>query len=79
MCCLDRVSFYRTLTMEIRKYKFMDEIKRKYSRFQNGRDELEAECLVCKPETYMPVVNKGALDFEPTWNARSMRKLLEVT
>jgi hypothetical protein len=30
--------------------------------FPNGRDEWEAECLVCKQEIYVSVANKNVLD-----------------
>jgi hypothetical protein len=45
-----------------RKCPFTDELTSKYSCLRNGRDEWEAECLVCKPGTYVAVANKGALD-----------------
>jgi hypothetical protein len=45
-----------------RTCKFMEELKRKYSCFRNGRDEWEAECLVCKQGTCVSVANKGALE-----------------
>jgi hypothetical protein len=47
-----------------RKCKFVDELKSKYSCFQNARDEWEAELLVCRRGTYVSVVNKGALDLQ---------------
>jgi hypothetical protein len=43
--------FYHILTMGKRKCKFIDKLKSEYLCFQNGRDEREAECLVCKPGT----------------------------
>ena len=39
----------------------MEELKRKYSCFRNGRDDWEAECLVCKQGTYVSVANMSAL------------------
>jgi len=49
--CLVRVYFYRVPAVRKRKRKFMDELKSNYACFRNGRDEQEAECLVCKPGT----------------------------
>ena len=64
MCCvLFRLCvFYHVPTTGKRKCKFIDELKSKYSRFRNSCVEYEAECLVCKAGTYVPVTNKGALD-----------------
>jgi hypothetical protein len=45
-----------------RKCKFKNDLKSKYLCFRNGRDEWEAECVVCKPGTYVSVAHRGALD-----------------
>ena len=50
--------------MAKRKCKFTDEMQAKYPFFNKGRNEWEAECLVCKPRTYISVSYKGAADLK---------------
>ena len=47
-----------------RKCKFTDEMQSKYPCFKKGRNEWEAECLVCKPGTYISASYKGAADLK---------------
>jgi hypothetical protein len=75
---LKKVQVTLVFTMGKTKCKFTDNIKSKYLCLRNGRNKWEAQCLVCKPGTYVSVVNKGALILEPTWNARGTQKLLQV-
>jgi hypothetical protein len=56
------------------KCKFTDELKSKYSCLQNGCDEWEAECLVCKPGTYVSVAKKGALDLRTHVESEKQKK-----
>jgi len=48
--------------MANRKCKFTDEMKAKHPCFRKGRNE--AECLVCKPGTYISVSYKGIADLK---------------
>jgi len=41
-----------------RKCKFTDEMTARHPCFRKGRNEWEAECLVCKPETCISVSYK---------------------
>ena len=50
--------------MPKRKCKFTAELKTKFPCFRSGREEWEAECLVCKAGTYVSVANKGAVDLQ---------------
>nr|XP_057944009.1 uncharacterized protein LOC131138794 [Doryrhamphus excisus] len=50
--------------MPKRKCKFTDKLERKFPCFRPGRDEWEAECMKCKPGTFVTVSNKGAGDLE---------------
>ena len=50
--------------MAKRKCKFIDEMKKKYPCFRKNRNEWEAECLVCKPETFFLVSYKGVEDLK---------------
>ncbi|CAM2097290.1 unnamed protein product [Caretta caretta] len=50
--------------MPKRKCKFTAELKTKFPCFQSSREEWEAECLVCRPGTYVSVKNKGANDLQ---------------
>jgi hypothetical protein len=63
--------------MAKRKCKFTDEIKSVYSCFRNGWDKWEAECLVCKPGTYVSVAHKGALDFRAHVEWKKHKKALK--
>jgi hypothetical protein len=74
---IKKVQITLVFTMGKTKCKFTDNIKSKYLCLWNGC-EWGARCLACKPGTYVSVVNKGALILEPTWNARSTWKLLQV-
>ena len=42
-----------------RKCTFTNEMQEKHPCFRKGRNDYEAECLVCKSETYISVVHKG--------------------
>ena len=50
--------------MPERKCKFSSELKEKFPCFRSGRDDFEAECLVCRAGTYVSVANKGAADLQ---------------
>jgi hypothetical protein len=73
---LFRVSFYRVTTVMKRKRKLTEELKSKYSCFRNGRDDLEAKCLVRKPGISMSVANKGALDLRAHVECEKHKKAL---
>ena len=48
--------------MAKQKCTFTDEMQTKHSCFRKGRSEYEAECLVCKPGTYISVIHKDSSD-----------------
>ena len=45
--------------MAKRKCTFTNEMQEKHSGFRKVRNDYEAECLVCKPATYISAVHKG--------------------
>ncbi|XP_070622768.1 uncharacterized protein [Erythrolamprus reginae] len=50
--------------MSKRKCLFTEKTRRNYPDFRKGRDDYEAECLVCKPGTFVSVAHKGPGDLE---------------
>ena len=59
-----------TIVMPKRKTSFNNDIQEKYLAFRKGRDEYEAECIVCGYRTYVSVKNRGvgALEAHITTN-----------
>ena len=47
--------------MPKRKSEFTEEIQKKYPCFRKGRNDFEAECIVCGYGTFISVANKGGL------------------
>lgn len=45
--------------MPKRLCKFNDKLQGKYKTFKQGRNENEAECLICPTGTYVTIGNKG--------------------
>jgi hypothetical protein len=62
--CLVRVLFYRVPAMRKITCKFKYETKSKESCYRSGRNQ--AECVLCKPRTYVSAANKGACDLQAT-------------
>ena len=60
----DSVDIIYTVVMPKRKTSFNNDLQEKYSAFRKGRDEYEAECMVCCYGTYVSVKNKGVGDLE---------------
>ena len=59
-----------------RKCLFTNEMQDKYPCFRKGRNDYEAECLVCKSETYISVVHKdnGNLRIHLICNRKNIAK-----
>ncbi|XP_026547991.1 uncharacterized protein LOC113429697, partial [Notechis scutatus] len=62
--------------MPKRKCVFTDKLKQKYPHFRKGRDDYEAECLVCKAGTFVSVAHKGASDLEYHMSSEKHKKAL---
>ncbi|XP_070807004.1 uncharacterized protein [Pituophis catenifer annectens] len=58
------------------KCVFTDKLKQKYPHFRKGRDDYEAECLVCKAGTFVTVAYKGAGDLEYHMSSEKHKKAL---
>ncbi|KAG7172065.1 hypothetical protein Hamer_G001052 [Homarus americanus] len=63
--------------MPKRKCKFTVELQSKLPCFKRGRDEWEAQCLVCKPGTYVSVANKGINDLQTHVNSDRHKKAVQ--
>ena len=50
--------------MPKRKSEFTEEIQKKYPCFRKGRNDFEAECIVCGYGTFISVANKGGLSLD---------------
>ena len=50
--------------MPKRKCKFSSDLQTKFPCFRNGRNENEAECLICGGGTFVSVANKGLSDLK---------------
>ena len=59
-----KVHNFLLLKMAERKGQFTDEMNAKHPCFPKGRNEWEAECLVCKPGTYISVSHNGIADLK---------------
>ena len=57
-----------------RKCTFTNEMQKKHPCFRKGRNDYEAECLVCKSETYISVVHKGNGDLKTHLQSEKHRK-----
>ena len=57
-----------------RKCTFTNEMQEKHPCFRKGRNDYEAECLVCKSETYISVVHKGNADLNTHLQSEKHRK-----
>ncbi|KAM3824636.1 uncharacterized protein M6D78_016129 isoform 1-T5 [Vipera latastei] len=62
--------------MPKRKCVFTEKLKQKYPHFRKGRDDYEAECLVCKAGTFVSVAYKGASDLEYHMSSEKHKKAL---
>ncbi|XP_063172645.1 uncharacterized protein LOC134506400 [Candoia aspera] len=62
--------------MPKRKCVFTEKLKQKYPDFRKGRDDYEAECLVCKAGTFVSVAHKGASDLEYHMSSEKHKKAL---
>ena len=60
--------------MAKRKCTFTNEMQEKHPCFRKGRNVYEAECLVCKPGTYISVVHKGNSDLNTYLQSEKHRK-----
>ena len=60
--------------MRSRKCKFSSELNEKIPCFLSGRDDFEAECLVCRAANYMSVTNKGAAHLQSHVETESIKK-----
>ena len=65
-CLVVNINLRNFLLLEMakRKSQFTDEVNAKHPCFPKGRNESEAECLVCKPGTYISVSYKGIADLK---------------
>ena len=57
-----------------RKCTFTNEMQEKHPHFRKGRNDYEAECLVCKSGTYISVVHKGNGDLNTYLQSEKHRK-----
>ena len=57
-----------------RKCTFTNEMQEKHPCFRKGRNDYEAECLVCKSGTYISVVHKGNGDLNIHLQSEKHRK-----
>ena len=60
--------------MAKRKCTFTNEMQEKHSGFRKVRNDYEAECLVCKPATYISAVHKGNGDLNTHLQSKKHRK-----
>ncbi|XP_032089989.1 uncharacterized protein LOC116519975 [Thamnophis elegans] len=64
--------------MSKRKCLFTEKTRRNYPDFRKGRDDYEAECLVCKPGTFVSVAHKGPGDLEYHMSSDKHKKALKA-
>ena len=57
-----------------RKYTFTNEMQEKHPCFRKGRNDYEAECLVCKSGIYISVVHKSNSDLNTHLQSEKHRK-----
>jgi hypothetical protein len=50
--------------MSKHKHKFTKDLKKKYTCFQKGYNEVQAEGLLCIPEAFISVASEGSLHLE---------------
>ena len=62
-----------------RKSTFTHEMREKHSCFRKGRNNYEAECLVCKSGTYISVVHKSKGDLNTHLQSEKRRKAVRGT
>ena len=60
--------------MAKRNCTFTNEMQEKHPCFRKGRNDCEAECLVCKSGTYISVVHKGNGDLNTHLQLEKHRK-----
>ncbi|XP_070806912.1 uncharacterized protein [Pituophis catenifer annectens] len=64
--------------MSKRKCLFTEKTRRNYPDFRKGRDDYEAECLVCKAGTFVSVAHKGPGDLEYHMSSDKHKKALKA-
>ncbi|XP_066486947.1 MAX gene-associated protein isoform X3 [Tiliqua scincoides] len=64
-------------TMPKRKCQFGESLASRYKSFKPGRNQYEAECLVCPAGTYVSVANKGAQALEIHIQSQKHRRSIQ--
>ena len=62
--------------MPKRKSQFAEELRQKYLCFKKGRDDFEAECVVCGYDTFVSVANKGRLSLDMHVESTKHKKVI---
>jgi hypothetical protein len=57
--------------------KFTKDLKKKYTCFQKGCNEFEAEGVMCIPETFISVASEGSLYLETHLETKCTRNVLK--
>lgn len=63
--------------MPKRKCKFTAEMQNKLPCFKKGRDEWEAECLMCKAGTFVSLAHKGINDLQSHVNSEKHKRAVQ--
>ena len=63
--------------MPKRKCKFTAEMQNNLLCFKKGRDEWEAECLVCKAGTFVSLAHKGINDLQSHVNSEKHKRAVQ--
>ena len=65
--------------MPKRKSKFTEELQQKFPLFRKGRDEFEAECIICGYGTFVSVANKDKLSIDMHVDSSKHKKVVLFT